>query len=339
MQYTNLGGSGLIVSRLSFGAMTLGEGILAGELKTHIGVATAREMLAMARHAGINLIDTADMYTSGQSEQIVGEAIKTERNRWVLSTKAGFRRGESPTERGLSYHALMQAADASLQRLQTDVIDVYLLHIPDPWTPLEETARAIEDLTRVGKIRYAGYCNYPAWKAQKLLSTQRQAGYKPIITSQMYYSLLGRDVENDHQAFLQDSGLGLMVWSPLASGFLSGKYTKETPVPADSRRAKFDFPPVDVALGYRIVDVLKAIAAQHTASVAQVSIAWLLARPWVSTVIVGANNLSQLEDNLGAISISLTSADLACLDEVSMRPTPYPQWMQGMGADTQIKLS
>jgi aryl-alcohol dehydrogenase-like predicted oxidoreductase len=339
MQYVNLGRSGLIVSRLSLGAMTFGEGTLVGELKSHVGLAPAREMIARARDAGVNFIDTADMYTAGQSERIVGEAIKAERSRWVVATKAGFRRGEAPTERGLSYHSLMQAAAASLQRLQTDVIDLYLLHIPDPWTPLEETARALEDLTRAGKIRYAGYCNYPAWMAQKLLADQRQAGYKPIITSQMYYSMLGRDLEHDHQTFLQDSGLGLMVWSPLASGFLSGKYTEGNPVPADGRRAKFDFPPVDLQLGYRVIEVVKAVAAKHGASAAQVSIAWLLARPWVSTVIVGANDMNQLDDNLGAASLRLETDDLAKLDEVSKRGTPYPNWMQAMGVDQQIRLA
>lgn len=331
MQYTNFGNTGLIVSRLAFGAMTFGRGNLVGNLDTDLGQDTADRMVAAAMDAGVNLFDTADMYTSGQSERMLGKALGDRRHDVLIATKCGFRFGEAMTDRGLSYHHILDSVEKSLRRLGTDYIDLYILHIPDPFTPLEETARALEDVVRRGMVRYVAASNFPAWKAQKLLDIQTARRSGGIVALQMYYSLLGRDIEAEVVPFLQDNGLGLMVWSPLAGGFLAGKYTRENPAPEDGRRAKFDFPPVDVERGYAVVDRLRELAERHGASVAAVALAWVLAKPFVSTVLIGANRMAQLEDNLSAAEISLSPEEAAELDELTAPSIPYPAWMQSFG--------
>lgn len=339
MQYTNFGNIGLIVSRLSLGAMTFGQGTLVGELVNDLDQKVADQMVGMALDAGVNFFDTADGYTGGQSEIMLGKALQHKRDDVVIATKAGFRTGDTLTESGLSYRRILQAVQASLKRLGTDYIDLYQLHIPDPFTPLEETARALNDIVQRGYARYVGISNYPAWQAQRLLDIQAQHDYAPLISAQMYYSLLGRDIEHDMVPFLQASKLGLMVWSPLASGFLSGKYTRENAVAAEGRRAKFPFPPVDLEIGYAVVDKMAKIAAGHGASVAQIALAWLLARPYVSSIIVGATKMHQLEDNLGAAAVSLTPEEVAALDEITATPPPYPAWMQPMGTDQKVSAA
>lgn len=340
MRYSQLGKDcGLIVSRLSLGAMTFGEGPLAGNLMTRIGQQEADRMVKTALDAGVTLFDTADMYTNGQSETILGRAIKPVRQQALIATKLGFRNGEAVHQSGLSRRQIIASVEASLARLGTDYIDLYQLHIPDPWTPLEETAAALENMIRQGKVRYAGYCNFPAWKAQKLLAIQGGRGYVKLVSGQMYYSLLGRDIEQETAPFVTDAGLGLLVWSPLASGFLTGKYTHERPAPAGSRREKFDFPPIDREKGYAVVERLRQIARRHNASCAAAAIAWLLARPFVTSVIVGANSMDQLKDNLRAAEITLTDEDMSALDKVSAGTPRYPQWMEPMGADQKIKES
>lgn len=337
MQYTNLGNTGLIVSRLSFGAMTFGQGTLVGDLVNNIDQTTANEMVHLALDTGINFFDTADMYTNGQSEILLGKALKEKRQDVVIATKCGFRSGDAITSVGLSYRYILQAVEASLKRLDTDYIDLFQVHIPDPMTPLEETTRALDDVVKKGWVRYIGYCNYSAWRAQKMLAIQEKNQQSRFISAQMYYSLLGRDLENDTIPFIQDSGLGLMVWSPLASGFLTGKYTKDNPVPGDSRRAKFDFPPVDIEKGYEVVALLKQIGERHQVSIPQVALAWLLSKSFVSSVIIGATKAHQLQANLGAVSIQLTEADLTVLDELTAPPMLYPGWMEGMGLDAQVQ--
>ena len=336
MQYANLGNSGLIVSRLAFGAMTFGQGTLVGALKTSIDQKTANLMIHKAQAAGINFFDTADMYTSGQSEIMLGKALKSKRQDAVIATKCGFRSGDAITASGLSYRYILQAVEASLKRLGTDYIDLFLLHIPDPFTPLHETARALDDIVRRGLVRYVGYCNFAAWQAQKLLGIQQALGAARSITAQMYYSLLGRDIEHEVVPFLQANDLGLMAWSPLAGGFLSGKYTREDPVPDKSRRAKFDFPAIDVEKGHEVVARLRDLAGKYGASVPQVAIAWLLAKPCVSTVIIGANNLDQLEDNLGASRIVLAAKDADILDALTATSPRYPEWMLPLGRDQKV---
>ena len=337
MQFINLGESGLVVSRLVFGAMTFGQGILVGELKTNIDQDTADQMVAMSLDTGINFFDTADMYTGGESEIMLGKALKGKRHDAVIATKCGFRSGDAITSCGLSYRYILAAVEASLKRLNTDYIDLYLLHIPDPITPLDETARALDDIVKKGQVRYVGFCNYPAWQAQKLLDIQEAYGLARFVTSQMYYSLLGRDLEHEFSSFLLDNGLGLMVWSPLASGFLTGKYTSENPAPEGSRRSKFDFPPVDRDTGYAVVKKLGEIGEKMGATIPQVAIAWVLSKPFVSSAIIGANNIRQLEDNLGAADLKLEQEDIDIFDDLSAIPIPYPQWMQPMGWDEQIK--
>ena len=338
MNYSQLGTAcGLIVSRLSLGAMTFGEGPLAGELKSRIGQKDADRMVNTALEAGVTLFDTADMYTSGQSEVTLGRALQPVRHRALIATKLGFRSGEAVHQAGLSRRQIIASVEASLSRLATDYIDLYQLHIPDPWTPLEETAAALDDVVRAGKVRYVGYCNYPAWKAQKLVGIQERRGFAKLVSGQMYYSLLGRDIEQETAHFIIDAGLGLLVWSPLASGFLSGKYTRQRPVPPGSRREALDFPPIDKEKGYAVVERLREAAARHNASCAAVAIAWLLAKPFVSSVIVGANSMDQLKDNLRAAEITLPPEETRMLDEVSAGIARYPQWMEPMGADQKIR--
>lgn len=337
MQYSRLGSTGLVVSRLSLGAMTFGEGPLVGQLVNSINQKAADDMVNAALDAGINLFDTADMYTKGQSETMLGRALKDKRRDVVIATKLGFRSGEAVISCGLSRRYIMQAVEDSLQRLGTDYIDLYQLHIPDAITPLEETARALEDIVQRGMARYAGYCNYPAWQAQKLLAIQERLGYNRMASAQMHYSLLGRDIEKEVIPFLEDSGLGLLVWSPLSSGFLTGKYTRENPAPSGARRAKFDFPPVDVEKGYTAVAELSKIAKARGTTPAAVAIAWLLAKPVVTSVIIGATKIGQLRQNIDAVNVRLSEDDVRALDGLTA-PTPdYPGWMQPMGFDSDVK--
>jgi aryl-alcohol dehydrogenase-like predicted oxidoreductase len=339
MQYTTLGHTGLVVSRLAFGAMTFGEGQLVAGIVNNIDQKMADTMVHRALDAGINLFDTADAYTGGESEIMLGKALGNRRPDAVIATKVGFRTGEALTATGLSYRHIMAAAEGSLQRLLTDYIDLYQLHIPDPLTPKEETIRALDDLVRQGKVRYVGFSNYPAWKAARMLGMQERHGYARFVAAQMYYSLVGRDIEHEMVPFVQDAGIGILVWSPLASGFLSGKYTREHPVPEDARRAKFQFPPVDVEKGYEVVDLLQQIGQNHGASPAQVAIAWILTKQFISSVIIGANKMHQLEDNLGAADLKLSPQEIAQLDTLTA-PTPlYPGWMQAMGWDGKVKAA
>jgi aryl-alcohol dehydrogenase-like predicted oxidoreductase len=336
MKYANFGNTGLVVSRLAFGAMTFGRGNLVGDLDTDLGQNHADRMVKTALDAGVNLFDTADMYTSGQSERILGRALGDRRHDALIATKCGFRAGEAITDRGLSHHHILDSVEKSLQRLGTDYIDLYILHIPDPFTPLDETARALDDVVRRGMVRYVAASNFPAWKAQKLLDRQTARGSAGIVALQMYYSLLGRDIEADVVPFLRDNGLGLMAWSPLASGFLSGKYTRGNPVPDDARRARFDFPPVDVEKGYAVVDKLREMANRRDASPAAVALAWVLAKPFVSTVLVGANRPEQLSENLKAADVALSSDEVAELDEMTAPRLPYPAWMQSLGWEERV---
>lgn len=335
MRYSQFGNSGLMVSQLAFGAMTFGEGTLVGELINSIDQKGADRMVSICLEAGVNLFDTADMYTSGQSEIMLGQALKQKRQDVLIATKCGFRSGQSLISSGLSYRYILQSIKNSLKRLNTDYIDLFFLHIPDPWTPLEETARALEAAVQKGWIRYPAFANFPAWKAQRIIAIQQQQGFTPMAAAQMYYSILGRDLDADYKDFLEANRLGLMAWSPLASGFLSGKYTEENPLPEDSRRAKFDFPPVDVEKGYRVVKLLQTIADKHSMTVAQVALAWVMQRSFVSSVIIGATTEKQLQENLGAAEANLDSEDFTLIDDFTAVAAPYPAWMQPMGVDAQ----
>jgi aryl-alcohol dehydrogenase-like predicted oxidoreductase len=337
MQYSRLGGTGLIVSRLALGSMTFGSdpnGPFASTYK--VDQAGANELVARALDAGVNFFNSADIYANGDSERILGKALGAKRQHVVIATKVGNRMGPGVIEAGLSRRHILAAADASLARLGTDYIDVYLVHKADALTPVEETVDALEDLVRAGKVRYVGFSNWPAWLAAKAVGIQRARGYRQFRGAEMYYSLVGRDLEHEVAPFCADAGIGVMVWSPLAGGFLSGKYTRAKPKgESGDRLGGFEFLPYDRERGYDLVDLLHAIGEKRGASPAQVSLAWLLARPVVASILVGASNRKQLDENLAAADVQLTSDDLAALDAATKPVAIYPNWFNERVVDSK----
>jgi aryl-alcohol dehydrogenase-like predicted oxidoreductase len=338
MRYTRLGNTGLIVSRLSFGAMTFGSYHSIPAI-FKVDQENARTMVERALEAGVNFFDTADSYSGGQSEAILGEALGPRRQDMVIATKVGFRAGETLTQAGLSRRHIIASCEQSLRRLNTDYIDLYIVHKEDPFTPLEETLEALNDLVRTGKVRYLGFSNWSAWKAATALQMQKERGWARFSSGQMYYSLVGRDVEDEIVPFMRYAGLGMTVWSPLAGGFLSGKYTRENLKDSENRLAGFDFLPFDKEAGFKVVEKMREIAGRHEASVAQTAIAWLLAKTVVSSVIVGASKPHQLEDNLKAADVKLSDAEVAELDAITA-PTPhYPNWFNANLVDAKQKAA
>jgi aryl-alcohol dehydrogenase-like predicted oxidoreductase len=328
MQYSHLGGTGLIVSKFALGSMTFGSDPTGPFASTYkVDQAAANDLVARAIDAGVNYFNSADVYAGGDSERILGKAIGTRRQQVVIATKVGNRMGPGLVEAGLSRRHILAAADASLARLGTDYIDVYLVHKVDALTPIEETLDALEDLVRSGKVRYVGFSNWPAWMAAKAVGIQRERGYEQFRGAEMYYSLVGRDLEHELAPFCMDAGVGVMVWSPLAGGFLSGKYTRAKPKGGSGDRlGGFEFLPYDKERGYALIDVLTSIGAARGATPAQVSLAWLLTRPAVASVLVGASNARQLDENLKAAQIALTVDDLAALDTATRPTAVYPNW-------------
>lgn len=335
MQYARLGDTGLIVSRLAFGAMTFTAGNRSVGAIYKVGPELADELVGLALDAGINFFDTADAYASGESETLLGAALKARRHEVVIATKVGFRSGAPVTQSGLSRRHILWSVDESLRRLGTDWIDVYIAHREDPHTPLEETLAALDAVVRAGKVRYLGFSNWSAWTVAAARELQKAHGLAPFTHGQMYYSLLGRDVERDVIPMMQRYGLGLTVWSPLAAGFLSGKYTRENLSDPDNRYSGFDLLPFDKEHGFTLVEQLREIAAARDASVAQVAIAWLLSRKAVTSVLLGASKRTQLEDNLRAVDVSLTDEELTRLDAATPLAPVYPNWFQRNLADTQ----
>ncbi|WP_145029458.1 aldo/keto reductase [Paenibacillus sp. Y412MC10] len=333
MKYARLGNSGLIVSKLAFGAMTFGTGNLPSVYK--VGPSAARQLVDEALAAGINFFDTADGYADGQSEEMLGQLLGSRRQEVVIATKGGFRAGPALVQSGLSRKHLFAAAEASLKRLGTDYIDLYIVHKTDPFTPLEETLEALNDLVRQGKVRYIGFSNWPAWLAAKAVQIQRERGWATFISGQMYYSLVGRDVEYDILPFMKDAGVGLTVWSPLAGGFLSGKYSRSNLQDPDGRLSGFDIIPFDKEWGFAVLDHVHSIADAHGATAAQVSLAWLLAKAGVSSVLVGASKMSQLEDNLKAIDLELTAEEMLLLDQATQPRPLYPNWFADSMLDAE----
>jgi aryl-alcohol dehydrogenase-like predicted oxidoreductase len=334
MQYVRLGRSGLVVSRLAFGAMTFGTGDIPGVYKVDQG--TARTMVDRALDAGINLFDTADAYAAGVSEQWLGQLLQKRRADVVIATKAGFRTDPGLLHTGGSRRHLLAACDASLTRLGTDWIDLYQVHRFDPITPLEETLEALDSLVRSGKVRYIGFSNWSAWQAARAVALQERYGWARFVSGQLYYSAVGRDLEDELVPFVQDAEIGTLIWSPLAGGLLTGKYQKDAPPSADQRLASFDVLPVDREMGFRVVEVLREIATARGVSVAQVALAWVLHQPAVSSVIVGASKLGQLEDNLGAAQLSLSTSELTAIEQAGHRQPTYPRWFQQNLADRVI---
>jgi aryl-alcohol dehydrogenase-like predicted oxidoreductase len=329
MQFAQLGATGVYVSRIALGTMTFG-GAETPPWDTIGGldVTAADELVGMALDQGVNLIDTADMYAAGESESILGRILKSRRDEVVLATKLASPMGPGPNDVGLSRLHVMRALEDSLRRLQTDHIDLYQIHSFDPVTPIEETLSALDDAVRQGKVRYIGASNLAAWQLAKALGVSDRRGFSRFVSSQSYYSLAGRDIEADLVPLLTEEKVGLIVWSPLAGGFLTGKFDRSGASEEGSRRATHALPPIDTEHGFDIIDVLRVIADRRGATVAQVSLAWLLAQEVVTSVIIGAKRPQQLADNLAAVDVELSKEDLAALDAVSRIPLRYPGWMQ-----------
>lgn len=340
MKYRLLGRTGLYVSELCLGTMTFGDQgfwkVMGG-----LGQETVNTLVKQAFDAGVNFIDTANVYSLGVSETLTGAAIKglgLPRDEIVVATKAFGPMSETKINgRGQSRYHLMNELDASLKRLQLDHIDLYQLHGFDPVTPLEEVLSTLNDMVRSGKVRHIGLCNMSAWQIMKGLAISEKNHWARFESVQAYYTVAGRDLEREVVPLLQDQHLGLMVWSPLAGGLLSGKFSPDGKGPEGARRASFDFPVVDKARAFNVVDVMRPIAERHQATVAQVALAWLLSRPQVSTVIIGVKTPEQLKDNLGASGVELTAEDLQALEDVSKLPPEYPGWMLAMQGQYRAK--
>jgi aryl-alcohol dehydrogenase-like predicted oxidoreductase len=330
MEYRQLGKSGLKVPALTYGTGTFGG---RGELFRAWGateVAEARRLVDICLEAGVNMFDTADGYSNGRSEEILGEAIRGRRDRVLVATKAFFPTGDDPNSTGTSRCHLIAACEASLRRLGTDYIDLYQMHCFDALTPVEETLRALDDLVTAGKVRYIGASNYSGWHLMKSLAASDRHGWSRFVSHQVYYSLVGREYEWELMPLGHDQGVGALIWSPLGWGRLTGKIRRNQPIPEGSRlpvTAKYG-PPVDDELLYAVVDVLEELARETGRSVPQIALNWLLQRPTVASVIVGARNEQQLRDNLGAAGWSLTPEQIARLDAVSRRTPFYPYWHQ-----------
>ena len=331
MRYRLLGRTGLYVSELCLGTMTFGGAEGMWKIVGGLDQQSSTALVKQAFDAGVNFIDTANVYAFGMSETITGQAIRSlglPRDELVIATKAAsIMDPKAINAGGQSRHHLMQALDASLRRLQLDHIDLYQLHSYDPLTPMDEVLCTLNDMVRSGKVRSIGLCNMAAWQIMKALAISGKHQWARFESVQAYYTVAGRDLEREVVPLLQDQQLGLMVWSPLAGGLLSGKFHPDGTGPQGARRANFDFPFVDKPRAFRCVDVMRPIAERHQVSVARVALAWLLSRPQVTTVIMGARTPAQLEDNLGASGLILSDEELRAIDEVSAMPAEYPGWM------------
>ncbi|GAB3305175.1 aldo/keto reductase [Hymenobacter tenuis] len=329
MKYNLLGNTGLKVSELCLGTMTFGGKGWAAAIG-NLGQAAVDELMKRSIEAGINFIDTANVYSEGLSEELTGQSIHNlgvSRHELVLATKVRGKMGEGPNDAGLTRKHIYQQVEDSLRRLKTDYIDLYQTHSYDPLTPLEETLRALDDLVRSGKVRYIGASNVAAWQLMKALSYSTYNHVEKYVSLQAYYTVAGRDLERELVPLLQDQKVGLMVWSPLAGGFLSGKFTRENQSEEGARRTGFDFPPVDKEKAFAVLDVLRPMAEAKGATVAQLALAWLLHQPVVTSVIIGAKRMEQLDDNLQAVDVRLSPEELQQLDEVSKLAPEYPNWM------------
>jgi aryl-alcohol dehydrogenase-like predicted oxidoreductase len=327
MLYSQLGNTGTFVSRLCFGTMTFGG---AGTIYQAIGGLTqddADALVAQSLDAGVNFFDTANVYAVGESETMLGKALGTKRKDVVIASKTFGRMGPGVNDVGLSRIHIMRAVEDSLARLGTDYIDLYQIHGFDSLSPFEETLGALTDLVRQGKVRYIGCSNLAAWQIVKALGISARDHLEKFVTLQAYYSLAGRELERELVPMLLDQKLGLLVWSPLAGGFLSGKFTRGGVSEEDSRRSKFGFPPVNLEKTYDIIEAMQSLAKEKEATVAQIALAWLLHQPVVTSVIIGAKKASQLKENLASVDVKLEAADLEKLNHVSHLAPEYPGWM------------
>jgi aryl-alcohol dehydrogenase-like predicted oxidoreductase len=327
MRYSTFGRTGLFVSELCFGSMTFGGKTGIWEKIGNTEQQEADRLVGVALDAGINFFDTANVYSDGDSERILGRALGARRQDIVLASKVRGRAGPGPNEVGLSRAHIMASVDASLRRLGTDWLDLYQIHGYDALTPLDETLRALDDLVRVGKVRYVGCSNLAAWQIAKANGLAAAHDWDRFESLQAYYTIASRDLEREIVPVLVDQQMALMVWSPLAGGFLSGKYSREQDGPAGSRRTKFDFPLLDRERAFDCIDAMRAIGVAHGVSVARVALAWLRAQRHVTTIIIGAKTEAQLRDNLDATALTLSADELAVLDRASALPPEYPGWM------------
>ena len=341
MKYNFLGNTGLVVSELCFGTMTFGGN---GGIWENIGKLQqdgVNELMRSVVDSGINFIDTANVYSLGQSERLLGQSIidlGLNRNELVIATKVRGRMGEGKNYVGLSRYHIFQSVDESLQRLQMDHIDILYVHGVDPKTPVEETMRALNDIVLTGKVRYIAVCNWPAWMVMKALGIADKHGWNKFVGLQYYYSLSSRDIEREVMPLALDQNLGVMPWSPLAGGFLSGKYTRNNEKAGDSRRDVFDFPPVNKERAYDIIDVITEVGKQYGVSAAQVALAWVRLQKGITSTIIGAKNPNQLLDNVKSTELTLSEDDLKPINEVSALPREYPGWMlERQSADRELK--
>jgi aryl-alcohol dehydrogenase-like predicted oxidoreductase len=341
MKYNLLGNTGVVVSELCFGTMTFGG---KGGIWQNIGSTQQKEvndLMKTAVDSGINFIDTANVYSYGESERLVGQSLKDtgiNRNELVIATKVRGRMGEGRNYVGLSRFHIFQSIDESLQRLQMDHVDILYVHGVDPITPVEETMRALNDVVLTGKVRYIAVCNWPAWTVMKAIGIAEKHGWNKFIGLQYYFSLTSRDIEREVLPLAKDQNLAVMPWSPLAGGLLSGKFTRDNEKAGDSRRDIFDFPPVNREKAYDIIDVLIDVGKQYDVSAAQIALAWVRLQPGITSTIIGAKNVDQLKDNVSSTSVVLSEDDLARINEVSALPKEYPGWMvERQGADRIVK--
>ena len=340
MRMNRLGHTGLFVSELCLGTMTFGGG---GDMWGKIGSLQQDEadrLVARAIDAGVNFLDTADVYAGGRSEAIAGQALrnlKTPRDEIVVATKVFGTMGNGANSNGASRLHILEGCKASLKRLQLDYIDLYQIHGFDPATPIEETVRALDILVQHGHVRYVGVSNWAAWQIMKALGIAERHGLSRFQSLQAYYTLATRDIEREIVPMLLSETLGLMVWSPLAGGLLSGKYSRDMAADQGSRRVTFDFPPVDKGRAFDCIDAMRPMAEARGISVAQIALAWLLHQKTVTSVIVGAKRHEQLDDNIAAATVELSAEELATLDRVSALPSEYPQWMMERQGEARIK--
>jgi aryl-alcohol dehydrogenase-like predicted oxidoreductase len=340
MRYRQFGSTGLFVSELCLGTMTFGGS--ESDIWGKIGRLQQTEVdgiVKRALDAGINFIDTANVYGRGQSEILTGQSLKNlgiPRDEVVVATKVFGEMAPGPNGRGVSRYHVMEAAKASLKRLQLDHVDLYQIHGFDAVTPIEEALRALDTLVEQGHVRYIGVSNWAAWQIVKALGISERLGLARFASLQAYYTIAGRDLERELVPMLRSEGLGLLVWSPLAGGLLSGKYSRQGSTEPGSRRTTFDFPPVQLDRAWDVVDVMRGIADGKGVSVAQIALAWLLYQPVVTSVIIGAKRLDQLDDNVAATSVLLSPEELAVLDTVSELPAEYPGWMIGRQGETRL---
>ncbi|MGO4567451.1 aldo/keto reductase [Rhizobium sp. 2YAF20] len=331
MRYNQLGNTGMFVSELCLGTMTFGDaGTGIWGAIADVDQDAADRIVERSLAAGVNFIDTADVYSSGNSETILGQALQNlevPRKDVVIATKFYGVMGDKPNDRGASRGHIMDSVEASLERLQVDHIDLYQIHATDQITPIDETLRALDDLVSSDMVRYIGVSNWQAWRIEKALGISERRGFARFETVQAYYSIAGRDLEREIVPMMAEEKLGLMVWSPLAGGLLSGKYGPGAPGNGEGRRANFDFPPVNKDRAWACVAAMREVAGKHDVSVAEVALAWVLAKPFVTSIIIGAKRIEQLDQNLAAVNLKLDAGDMAKLDEVSALEAEYPSWM------------